>query len=142
MDNPDESVPVTGDPAAVAETLQQHLGDAPDTSRVGALQPIVEAVAGWRDAASVSPDEWLAALEATPDVLFLQTDDGVIRYRPDVTGGRDDPEAFRLVRTGDDTSVEPLDREAAAAVLDDASVTIGVVTDLPVEVRARFLSQE
>jgi hypothetical protein len=142
MDDPDESAPVDGDPAAVAETLQRHLGDGPDSSRVGALQPVVEVVAGWRDVGTVSPSEWLSALEATPDVLYLRTDEGYLRHRPDVTGDRDDPEPFRLVRTGDDARAEALDRPDAADRLDGVSVTVGVVTELPVGVRGRFIARE
>ncbi|MDS0298626.1 hypothetical protein NDI76_07720 [Halogeometricum sp. S1BR25-6] len=159
MDDPDDSGPVAGDPATVAETLQRHLEDESDTERVGALQPVVEAVAGWRDADSVTPDDWLAALEAAADVLYLRTDEGVLRHRPTVSGDRIDPEPFRFAADpdGDESGsrsgsgsenapgadrAEPLSYTEASSLLEGASVTIGIVADLSLEVRARFLTEE
>ncbi|ELZ26155.1 hypothetical protein C474_20681 [Halogeometricum pallidum JCM 14848] len=151
MDDPDGSGPVAGDPATVAETLQRHLEDESDTERVGALQPVVEAVAGWRDADSVAPDDWLAALKATPDVLYLRTDEGVLRHRPTVTGDRVDPEPFRFAADPERSEgeggaasgrAEPLSHAEASSLLEGAAVTIGIVADLSLDVRARFLTEE
>ncbi|SFR43187.1 hypothetical protein [Halogeometricum limi] len=146
MNDPDESGPAD-DPAGVAETLQRHL-DGPDTETVGALQPVVEAVAGWRDADDVTPADWLTALEVTPDVLYLRTDDGVLRHRPETADAdaddRFDPERepFRFARTGAEGPAEPVDREAAATLLEDRVIRIGTVETLSTETRTRFLSEQ
>jgi hypothetical protein len=142
MDETDDSpAGVVGDPAEVATVLQRHLGDGPESATVAAMQPVVEVVAGWRDPDDLSASEWLGALEATPDVLYLRVAAGFLRHRPEVDDDRREvSDPYRLVRTADASGeVEMLDRRAAVERLREGRVAVGVVADLTVDVRRRFL---